>query len=113
LILQGKYRGTGDFLRNEKAVSMTGMDMMNLAKKRVLLRNSFKRHLRIYPICVVAIMGICSPFGIGYFWPIVLALSWGIIVALHGVCVNNALSDSCSIVSDEYNRLKRLSMMDG
>jgi len=34
----------------------------------------------------------------------------GMELALHGVFVNNALSDSCPIVSDEYNRLKSLMM---
>ena len=53
---------------------------------------------------------ICSSFGIGYFWPIVLALSWGVVVALHGVFVITVLSDSCPIVSDEYNRLKSLTI---
>jgi len=89
---------------------MTGVELINLAKKRVMLRNSFKWHIRIYPVGIVAISAAYSYLSIGYFWPIVLALSWGIIIALHGVCVNNALSDSCLIVSDEYNRLKGLAI---
>ena len=36
----------------------------------------------------------------------VVILGWGLIVALHGVSVNIALSDSCLTVSDEYYRLK-------
>jgi len=83
---------------------------MNLAKKRIMLRNSFKWHIRTYPVGIVAIIVMYSSFGIGYFWPIVLALSWGVIVALHGVFVITVLSDSCPIVSDEYNRLKSLTI---
>ena len=90
--------------------SKTGLELMNLAKKRVMLRNSLKWHIRIYPIGLVAIIIIYSSFSIGYFWPIVLALSWGVVVALHGVFVITVLSDSCPIVSDEYNRLKSLTI---
>jgi len=90
---------------------MSDVALMNLAKKRIMLRNSFKWHRIIYGFAVIIIVIGCFIFDSGHFWPITILLAWGLAVALHGVSVNSALSDTRPHVADEYNRLKGFAMI--
>ena len=93
-------------MRGANSKSMTDVELMNLAKKRIRLRNSFKWHSKIYAVAIIVIIAMYFLYGDGHFWPVLFILGWGLVVALHGVSVNIGLSDSCPIVADEYNRLK-------
>ena len=90
---------------------MTDVQLMNLAKKRIMILNTFKRHGLIYGVAVIVAAVACIFLNIGYFWLIAIMFAWGLIVAFHGIIINIALSDVRPLVSDEYYRLKGIAMI--
>jgi len=91
---------------------MTDLELMNLAKKRIKLRNTFKRHSKIYAIASI-ILAAMFIFADTHFLVITFVLAWGAVVALHGLRVKDILINSCPTVSDEYERLKTRRNLNG
>ena len=89
--------------------SMTDMEMMNLAKERVALRNSFKMHCVAFFIvsALIAMNSIFNNWGIGVA---LFILGWGLLVAFHGVLVCFRFLDVSASVTGEYERIKRTVM---
>jgi len=115
LILQGllrkkskKISRAGDFLRGENSKAMTGVEIMNLAKKRVMLRNSFKWHKRIFIIAAAIIIPMFFLSCSAQFWIGSIIFGWGVLIIVHSIYVCTRLLDANTFVSEEYYRLKRL-----
>ena len=90
---------------------MTGVELMNLAKRRVTLRDSFKWHGVAYIAGVIIMVAVYLFLSNMYCWLVWGALVWGVAVAIHGLAIHVALSDTRRTVSDEYYRLKGVSMV--
>ena len=85
---------------------MTDVELMNMAKRRVMLRDIFKWHCGTYFVGVIC---IAVYLFISYWtlWGVLLIVAWGVFLAIHGFSVRFRLSKSGATVSDEYYRLKR------
>ena len=83
--------------------------MMNLAKQRIALRNSFKMHCGAFFIvsAVIAMNSLFNNWGIGV---VLFILGWGLLVAFHGVLVCFRLLDVSASVTGEYERIRRTAM---
>jgi len=92
-------------------LSPSDIQLMNHAKKRVQQINIFKLHFCIYFVASVCIT-VYLLFTGWTIWDILLILSWGLGVTLHGVIIRFTLSDIKVNVSDEYYRLKHSTMAD-
>ena len=92
--------------------SMTDVEIMNLAKERMALRNSFKMRCRAFFIvsALIAINSIFNNWGVGVA---VFILGWGLLVAFHGVLVCFRFLDVSASVTGEYERIKRTVMNEG
>ena len=106
-----KISRAGDFLRGSNPKSMTGVELMNLARRRVALRDSFKWHGATYVVGVIIMVAIYFFLSSTYCWLIWGALVWGVAVAIHGLTIHIALSNTHQAVSDEYYRLKNIAML--
>jgi len=90
---------------------VTDFELMKLAKKRVRRKSVFRWHIRLYFVAGVLLTGLYLFTDSGGYWPVLSVLSWGPLVAFHGINVDTLLSSSCPLVADEYSRLKRLSII--
>ena len=97
-------------MRDENSKAMTDVEIMNLAKKRTMLRNSFKWHKRIFITAAVIIIPMFFLLCSAQFWIGSIILGWGLLIIIHSIYVCTRLSDTSTSVSEEYYRLKRLAL---
>ena len=97
-------------MRDENSKAMTDVEIMNLAKKRIMLRNSFKWHKRIFIIAAVIVIPMFFLLGNVKFWIGSLVLGWGLLIIVHSIYVCTRCLDASTSVSEEYYRLKRLTL---
>lgn len=93
--------------------SMTDLELMKQAKKRIVIKKSFQWHLAAYVLNNTFLVAIYFATSSNYFWPIWPILGWGLGVAIHGIIVSYMLSDIYrSNISNEYNRLKQTASLE-
>ena len=97
-------------MRNENSKYMTDVELMNLAKKRIMLRNYFKWHKRIFAMATVVTFSMSFLLGGGHIEIALFILGWWLLVMVHGASVWIRLSDVNTSVSEEYYHLKRFAL---
>ena len=88
----------------------TDLELMNLAKKRIMLRDNFKWHCKIFATVSIVLFFLWFTLS-NPLWPILVILIWGIAVAIYGLIVRIEIAGSCQTVSEEYYRLRKIAGM--
>jgi len=89
---------------------MSDVELMNLAKKRIMLRNYFKWHKRIFIVAAVIIIPMFFLLCSAQLWIGSIIFGWGLLIIVHSIYVGTKRLDACTSVSEEYYRLKRLAL---